>query len=181
MNKIVKQATFANGCFWCTEAIFQRLKGVTNVVSGYTGGTIKNPAYREVCTGRTGHAEAIRIDFDPAVISFQTLLEVFFATHNPTTLNQQGNDVGSQYRSGIFYTDDTQKQEANDFIDRVTNSNIFSDPIVTEVTSLGVFYLAEQTHHDYYNQNKDQPYCQFTITPKIEKIKKYFTDNLKQD
>jgi peptide-methionine (S)-S-oxide reductase len=133
-----------------------------------------------VCTGRTGHAEGIRIDFDPAVISYQTLLEVFFATHDPTTLNRQGNDSGTQYRSGVFYADDIQKTEAYNFIERLTESSIFPDPIVTEVTALDVFYKAEESHRNYYNQNKEQAYCQFTITPKIDKIKKYFTDNLKQ-
>jgi peptide-methionine (S)-S-oxide reductase len=180
MKNNIEQAIFANGCFWCTEAVFQRLEGVITVVSGYTGGTIKHPAYREVCTGRTGHAEGIRIDFDPAVISYQTLLEVFFATHDPTTLNRQGNDSGTQYRSGVFYADDIQKTEAYNFIERLTESSIFPDPIVTEVTALDVFYKAEESHRNYYNQNKEQTYCQFTITPKIDKIKKYFTDNLKQ-
>ena len=143
MDTIIKQAIFANGCFWCTEAVFQRLEGVVNVVSGYTGGHIKNPAYREVCNGTTGHAEAIRIDFDPKVISYQTLLEVFFATHDPTTLNRQGNDVGTQYRSAIFYMDDSQKDLANDFIQTLAKASVFKDPIVTQINPLEVFYLAE--------------------------------------
>ena len=136
MDTIIKQAIFANGCFWCTEAVFQRLEGVVNVVSGYTGGHIKNPAYREVCNGTTGHAEAIRIDFDPKVISYQTLLEVFFATHDPTTLNRQGNDVGTQYRSAIFYGDETQKNEAKDFIDTLTKAVVFKESIVTQLQPL---------------------------------------------
>ena len=181
MDKIIKQAIFANGCFWCTEAVFQRLEGVIDVVSGYTDGHIKNPAYREVCNGTTGHAEAIRIDFDPKVISYQTLLEVFFATHDPTTLNRQGNDVGTQYRSAIFYVDETQKNEANDFIETLTKAAVFKDTIVTQLKPLDIFYKAEQTHHDYYNQNKEQPYCQFIITPKIEKIQQFFAEKLKQN
>ena len=181
MDKIIKQAIFANGCFWCTEAVFQRLEGVIDVVSGYTGGHIKNPAYREVCNGTTGHAEAIRIDFDPKVISYQTLLEVFFATHDPTTLNRQGNDIGTQYRSAIFYVDETQKNEANDFIETLIKASVFKDAIVTQLKPLDIFYKAEQTHHDYYNQNKEQPYCQFIITPKIEKIQQFFAEKLKQN
>lgn len=181
MDRIIKQAIFANGCFWCTEAVFQRLEGVIDVVSGYTDGHIKNPAYREVCNGTTGHAEAIRIDFDPKVISYQTLLEVFFATHDPTTLNRQGNDVGTQYRSAIFYVDETQKNEANDFIETLAKASVFKDAIVTQLKPLDIFYKAEQTHHDYYNQNKEQPYCQFIITPKIEKIQQFFAEKLKQN
>jgi peptide-methionine (S)-S-oxide reductase len=181
MDKNIKQAIFANGCFWCTEAVFQRLEGVVDVVSGYTGGHVKNPAYREVCNGTTGHAEAIRIDFDSKVISYQTLLEVFFATHNPTTLNRQGNDIGTQYRSAIFYVDESQKNQANDFIQSLTKACVFQDSIVTQLDSLGVFYLAEATHNNYYNQNKEQAYCQFTITPKIEKIQQFFAEKLKQN
>ncbi len=181
MDKIVKKAIFANGCFWCTEAVFQRLEGVINVVSGYTGGHIKNPAYREVCNGTTGHAEAICIDFDTNVVSFKTLLEVFFATHDPTTLNRQGNDIGTQYRSAIFYIDEFQKDQANDFIQSLTKANVFKDPIVTELGPLDVFYLAEASHHNYYNQNKEQAYCNFTITPKIEKIQQFFAEKLKQN
>jgi peptide-methionine (S)-S-oxide reductase len=181
MGKIIKQAIFANGCFWCTEAVFQRLEGVFEVISGYTGGAIKNPAYREICSGRTGHAEGIRINFDPAIISYQTLLEVFFATHDPTTLNRQANDVGTQYRSGIFYVDDLQKQEAIDFIKQLTDAKVFPNPIVTEVTPLDVFYVTDEEHYDYYNKNKQQPYCQFIISPKIDKIKQYFADKLKEE
>ncbi len=172
-------AVFANGCFWCTEAVFQRLEGVTNVLPGYTGGAIKNPAYREVCSGRTGHAEGIEIKYNPDVITYRTLLEVFFATHDPTTLNRQGNDVGTQYRSAIFFTSETQQTEALSIINQLDEALVFENPIVTEVIQLGVFYFAEQDHHDYYNLNKQQPYCQFIINPKIDKINKYFSDKLK--
>lgn len=170
---------FASGCFWCTEAVFQRLKGVNTVVSGYTGGHIKNPAYREVCSGRTGHAEGVEVTYDPTVVSLQTLLEVFFTTHDPTTLNRQGNDVGTQYRSAIFYTSEKQKEEIEEFITLLRKEAIFERDIVTEVKPLDVFYKAEVDHQDYYNQNKGQSYCQFIIAPKIDKIKKYYSDKLK--
>lgn len=173
------KAIFAGGCFWCTEAIFQRIKGVESLMSGYTGGAIKNPGYREVCTGRTGHAEAIQIDYDSKLVSFETLLEIFFATHNPTTLNQQGADVGTQYRSGIFYTSENQKKQAEYFILKLNKSNFYDAPIVTEITPFDVFYDAEDNHQNYYNQNSEQRYCDFTITPKLEKIKKIFSDKLK--
>jgi peptide-methionine (S)-S-oxide reductase len=177
--KKVEQIVLANGCFWCTEAVFQRLEGVASVRPGYTGGSIKNPAYREVCTGRTGHAEAIEITFDPETISYKTLLEVFFATHDPTTLNRQGNDVGTQYRSGIFYNSEAQREGAAAFIEQLTVGKVFPDPIVTEVTPLEVFYPAEDYHHNYFNQNTDQPYCRFVVAPKVEKIKQFYADKLK--
>jgi len=176
----MEKAIFAGGCFWCTEAVFQRLKGVESILPGYTGGTIKNPAYREVCTGRTGHAEAIEITYNKKQVSFNTLMEIFFATHDPTTLNRQGADVGTQYRSGIFYTSEEQKELAEAFINKLNDSNYFDAPIVTEITPFVVFYKAENDHQDYYNQNSDQRYCDFTITPKIEKIKKLFSDKLKK-
>ncbi|MGZ0017873.1 peptide-methionine (S)-S-oxide reductase MsrA [Yeosuana sp. AK3] len=179
MNEHFKLATFAGGCFWCTEAVFLRLKGVIKVVSGYTGGQIKNPAYREICTGRTGHAEAIQITFDDAIISFTELLEVFFATHNPTTLNRQGNDVGTQYRSAVFYKDESQKTEVEKFIKLLEKENIFEQPIVTEVTALEIFYLAEDEHQNYYDLNKEQSYCQYVIQPKIEKLMRYYKPKLK--
>lgn len=166
-------AILANGCFWCTEAVFQRIKGVHSVQSGYTGGTIKNPAYREVCTGRTGHAEGIKIHFDPEIVSFATLLYVFFSTHDPTTLNRQGNDVGTQYRSAIFYTTEAQKQEAHEIINELQNST-FTQPIVTEVVAQMPFYLAEEEHHNYYNQNNQQPYCQYIIDPKVALLKEKY-------
>lgn len=179
MKEKNQQIVLAAGCFWCTEAVFQRFDGILDVRSGYTGGHIKNPAYREVCSGRTGHAEGIHITFDPAIISLKTILEVFFATHDPTTLNRQGNDVGTQYRSAIFFTSEEQRQEVEDFIEFLTKESIFDNDIVTEVSPLDVFYEAEINHQEYYNQNKQQPYCQFIIAPKIEKIKKFYSDKLK--
>lgn len=179
MEQNLQVATFAGGCFWCTEAVFNRLEGVERVVSGYTGGHIKNPAYREICTGRTGHAEAIQIFFDKARISYKELLEIFFATHDPTTLNRQGNDVGTQYRSAIFYSNDSQKDDALDFIRFLEQEQVFKNPITTEVVKLETFYNAEDHHQDYYNLNKEQPYCQFIINPKIKKLKETFTHKLK--
>lgn len=173
-------AVFAGGCFWCTEAVFQRFNGVSKVVSGYTGGHIKNPAYREVCNGVTGHAEGIEITFDPTVITYTTLLEVFFATHDPTTLNQQANDKGTQYRSAIFYASETQKEQALAFIKQLSEAHVFENEIVTEVSQLDVFYYADEDHHNYYNENKNAPYCQFLIAPKIEKIKNFYSDKLIQ-
>ncbi len=175
----MEKAIFAGGCFWCTEAIFQRLKGVEEVLPGYTGGTIKNPGYKEVCTGRTGHAEAIEITYNKEEVSFITLLEIFFATHDPTTLNRQGADVGTQYRSGIFYTSEEQRIQAEAFIKKLNEANYYKSPIVSEITPLTVFYNAEEDHQNYYNENSGQRYCDFTITPKIEKIKQLFSDKLK--
>jgi len=171
-------AIFAGGCFWCTEAVFQRLNGVVKVEPGYTGGTIKNPAYREICTGRTGHAEGIRIAFNPNQISYNGLLEVFFATHDPTTLNRQGNDVGTQYRSEIFYVNLEQKELAEQFIALLEKEKVFGNPIVTAVSEARPFYLAEQEHQNYYNDHKSQPYCQFIIDPKIKKLNKHFSNKL---
>jgi len=175
----LKKATLAGGCFWCTEAVFQRLDGVEEVKSGFTGGAIKNPAYREIITGRTGHAEAIEILFNPEIISFEELLLVFFATHDPTTLNRQQNDIGTQYRSAIFYHDEDQKLKAEEVMDLLENENTFNDPIVTEVTEASAFYVAEEEHQDFYNQHQQQPYCQYIIDPKITKLKKLFSDKLK--
>ena len=171
-------AIFAGGCFWCTEAVFQCLNGVQEVISGYTGGSIKNPAYREICTGRTGHAEAIKILFDPILISYNELLEVFFATHDPTTLNRQGNDVGTQYRSEIFYTIPKQKEEAEKFIALLEKERVFGAPIVTAISEEKVFYKAEEDHQNYYNDNSNQPYCQFIIDPKIKKLNTHFSNKL---
>jgi peptide-methionine (S)-S-oxide reductase len=171
-------AIFAGGCFWCTEAVFQRINGVHTVISGYTGGAIKNPAYREICTGRTGHAEAIKIEFDASIVSFKELLEVFFATHDPTTLNRQGNDVGTQYRSEIFYTSETQKQIAEKFINALDQEKVFDKPIVTALSEEKAFYHAEEDHQNYYNDNTLQPYCQFIINPKIKKLNAYFSEKL---
>jgi peptide-methionine (S)-S-oxide reductase len=172
-------ATLAGGCFWCTEAIFLELKGVSKVVSGYIGGTTTNPTYKEICTGTTGHAEAIQITFDPKVVSFGELLEIFFATHDPTTLNRQGNDVGTQYRSEVFYYSDEQKKLTQEYIALMTKEKTFSNPIVTRISPASVFYEAEDYHQNYYNDNKTQSYCSYVITPKIEKLKKNFKEKLK--
>ena len=178
-NNIFEIATFGNGCFWCTEAVFEKLKGVKSAVSGYSGGATKNPTYKEVCGGETGHAEAIQITFDPTIISFNELLEVFWKTHDPTTLNKQGNDVGTQYRSVIFYHDEEQKKTAHQIKIKLEDAKIFNDPIVTEITEFDKFYIAENYHQEYYEQNKSEPYCSFVITPKVEKFKKVFKDKLK--
>jgi peptide-methionine (S)-S-oxide reductase len=173
-------ATFAGGCFWCTEAVFLEIEGVQKVVSGYIGGIIKNPAYREVTTGRTGHAEGIQITFDPKIISYGELLEIFFATHDPTTLNRQGNDVGTQYRSEIFYYNNDQKSLAEGYIELMTNEKTFDNPIVTQVTPASVFYVAEDYHQNYYNYNQEQQYCYYVITPKINKVRSKFKSKLKK-
>jgi len=180
MSNKLETATLANGCFWCTEAIFQRLKGVKSVKSGYTGGAIKNPAYREVTSGRTGHAEAIQIEFNPSIITFQEILDVFFSTHDPTTINQQGYDRGTQYRSGIFYHSEEQKNSSEEFIKNLNEAKVFEHPIVTEVTKLDVFYEAEEYHQNYYNNNKTQGYCMAVINPKLEKFIKKYKEKLKQ-
>ena len=180
MKDNLQIATFAGGCFWCTEAVFNRLKGVEHVVSGYTGGHIKNPAYREICTGRTGHAEAVQIFYNESIISYTELLEIFFATHDPTTLNRQGNDVGTQYRSAIFYSNDSQKEEAIGFITYIDKEHIFNKALTTEVVKLEVFYNAEDNHQDYYNLNQEQPYCQYIINPKIKKLKENYSNKLKK-
>ena len=172
-------ATFAGGCFWCTEAVYAELKGVKSVTSGYIGGAVPNPTYKDVCTGQTGHAEAIQIEYDPAVVSFQKLLEVFFATHDPTTLNRQGADVGTQYRSGIFYHDDEQKRVAEEVIMKLNQARVFPGPIVTEVTKASVFYPAEDYHQDYFAKNPYQPYCQAAAAPKVAKVRKVFKDLVK--
>lgn len=175
----LEKATLGGGCFWCTEAVYKEMHGVENVVPGYSGGHIKNPAYREVTTGRTGHAEVVQITYDSSIISFSEILEVFFKTHDPTTLNRQGNDVGTQYRSAIFYHNDEQKQTAQEVIERLEKEKIFVDPVVTEVTKFDAFYLAEDYHHNYFARNKNQPYCQFVVAPKVENFKKVFRDKLK--
>ena len=172
-------ATFGAGCFWCTEAVFTRLKGVAKVESGYSGGNVPNPTYEAVCTGKTGHAECTNIYFDPAVISYTQLLEVFFKTHNPTTLNQQGADVGTQYRSVIFYHNDEQKQLAEKVKRDLTEAKIWDKPIVTEISEFKKFYMAEDYHQDYYENNTNQGYCAFVITPKLEKFEKVFKNLLK--
>lgn len=172
-------ATFGNGCFWCTEAVFQDLKGVSKVASGYSGGETLNPTYKEVCSGTTGHAEVLQITYDPEVISFTELLEVFWKTHDPTTLNRQGNDVGTQYRSVIYYHNDDQKVLAEKYKTKLDGSGAFKDPIVTEITAFEKFYKAEDYHQNYFNLNGSQPYCNFVIQPKVEKFREAFKDKLK--
>jgi peptide-methionine (S)-S-oxide reductase len=172
-------ATFGSGCFWCTEAIFTQLKGVESAVSGYSGGQVKNPTYNAVCTGNTGHAEVIQVTYNPDLVSYEELLEVFWKTHDPTTLNRQGADVGTQYRSVIFYHNDKQKKLAQIYKDKLDKAGIYDNPIVTEISEFDVFYKAEENHQDYYDNNKFQPYCSFVITPKMEKFKKVFKDKIK--
>lgn len=175
----LETATFGAGCFWCVEAVFQQLDGVKSVVSGYTGGTTLNPNYRAVCMGMTGHAEVIQIQFDPEVITFKELLEVLWHTHDPTTLNRQGNDEGTQYRSAIFYHSDDQKTAAEESRTEMNASGMWDDPIVTEITSIDVFYPAEDYHQNYFKLNSNQPYCQIVINPKIKKFTKDFNDKIK--
>lgn len=174
------QATFGSGCFWCTEAIFQNVDGVTKVVSGYAGGKVKNPTYKEVCSGLTGHAEVTQLTYDPKVVTYPELLEIFWQTHDPTTLNRQGNDVGTQYRSVVFYHNEEQKQLAETYKKKLDESGAFNKPIVTEITAYTDFYPAEDYHQNYYNLNGNAPYCTFVIQPKLEKFKKVFHDKLKQ-
>jgi len=178
MAKDLNTITLGGGCFWCTEAVYKELKGVTEIKPGYSGGHIKNPSYKEVCTGLTGHAEVIQIIFDPAIIGFSKILEVFFMTHDPTTLNRQGNDVGTQYRSAIFYHSEQQKQTAEKVIDLFEKEKVYDQPIVTEVTPFSNFYIAEDYHFNYFARNREQPYCQFIITPKLDKFRKIFKDQL---
>mgnify|MGYP003694995345 CR=1 FL=1 len=172
-------ATLGAGCFWCIEAVFQELKGVESVTSGYAGGFIKNPSYKEVCTGRTGHAEVAQIVFDPDVISFDELLEVFWKTHDPTTLNRQGNDIGTQYRSSVFYHNEKQKEKTEYYKRKLDESGAYPNPVVTTIEELTDFYVAEDYHQNYYNSNTSQPYCTFVIQPKVEKFRKAFADKLK--
>jgi peptide-methionine (S)-S-oxide reductase len=172
-------ATFGTGCFWCTEAVFQELKGVLKVTSGYSGGTVKNPSYEEVCSGTTGHAECLQIIYDPKVISFDELLEVFWEAHDPTTLNRQGNDVGTQYRSVIFYHNDEQKKKSEEYKMKLDKSGAYSNPVVTEISPFTRFYAAEDYHQDYYRLHGSQPYCTFVIRPKVEKFEKVFKNKLK--
>ena len=179
MNIAKQTAVFANGCFWCTEAVFAMLKGVSSVVPGYTGGSTPNPTYTSVSTGDTGHAEAIKIEYDPHVISYDDLLAVFFFSHDPTTLNRQGNDVGTQYRSAIFYANEEQHEKAEALMRELRDNHAYEQPIVTELVPLDAFYEAEDYHHDYYKNNKSAPYCQIVIAPKLEKLQKRFENLLK--
>lgn len=174
----IDTATFGAGCFWCVEAVFQRLNGVIKVTSGYSGGSVKNPAYREVCTGTTGHAEVCQITYDKTKVSFKELLEVFWKTHDPTTLNRQGNDFGTQYRSAIFYHNAEQKELAEKYKAELDKSGAFEAPITTEITPFTNFYAAEDYHQDYYNLNGSEPYCRFVIQPKVEKFEKVFKDKV---
>jgi peptide-methionine (S)-S-oxide reductase len=179
MNIEKEKATLAGGCFWCTEAVFLGLKGVESVTPGYSGGHIKNPAYREVTTGRTGHAESIQIIFDPEVVTFTEILEVFFMTHDPTTLNRQGADVGTHYRSAIFYHTEAQKEISEEVIRLFEKEKVYNDPIVTEVTAFTNFYEAEDYHKNYFARNSGEPYCQYVVAPKVAKFKKIFKDKMK--
>ncbi len=172
-------ATFGTGCFWCTEAIFESLKGVLKAQSGYSGGHVANPSYEQVCTGETGHAECIQITYDPKIISYDELLEAFWESHDPTTLNRQGADAGTQYRSAIFYHNNEQKKLAEAYKEKLNTSGSFKNPIVTEITAFTKFYPAENYHQDYFKLNGHAPYCQFVIAPKLDKFKKVFKDKLK--
>lgn len=180
LNMNEEIAIFAGGCFWCTEAVFLELKGVKSVKSGYIGGKNSNPTYEEVCSGYSGHAEGIEIIFDATQISYAELLEIFFATHDPTTINRQGNDVGSQYRSEVFYTNNTQKEIVTSYINQLNIANTYGKKVVTKVTKSSPFYIAEDYHQNYYNQNKEKSYCFYVITPKVEKVQKQFKDKLKK-
>ena len=180
-NKDVEIATIANGCFWCTEAIFSRVKGIKSVMPGYSGGTVINPSYDQVCTGETGHAESIQIEFDPKVTSFEKILDIFWHTHDPTTLNRQGNDVGTQYRSAIFYHDENQKNIAEKSKNELEEEGVFKDPIVTEITPFSNFYAAENYHKNYYENNLTAPYCNFVIDPKIHKLLLKYGNEIKQE
>ncbi len=177
--KSIATATFGAGCFWCTEAQFQQLKGVLTVESGYMGGKVEAPTYKQVCTGNTGHAEVTRITYDPSVITYDELLAAFWQSHDPTTLNRQGADVGTQYRSAIFYYSPEQKATAEKYKNQLNAENAFNNPVVTEITAAVPFYKAEDYHQDYYNQNGSQPYCQMVVRPKLEKFKKVFANKLK--
>lgn len=173
-------AILAGGCFWCLEAVFDDLKGVESVESGYSGGHVPNPTYKQVCSDTTGHAEVVRVTFDPTVITYRDLLKVFFAIHDPTTLNRQGNDIGTSYRSAIFYLDEEQKRTAEEVIRELTDAKLWPNPIVTEVTKFDAFYLAEDYHQEYFANNPFQPYCMAVVAPKVAKFRKQFLERLKR-
>lgn len=175
----MEKATFGGGCFWCVEAVFQRLKGVERVESGYAGGTLKNPTYQQVTSGTTGHAEVVQISYRPEVITFEELLEIFWKTHDPTTLNRQGADVGTQYRSVIFYHNKEQKELAEKYKQALDEAGVWDAPIVTQIEPLEEFYRAENYHHNYYNQHKNVPYCSYVIQPKVKRLHEVFADKLK--
>jgi len=176
-----EKATFGSGCFWCTEAVFERLEGVQSAISGYSGGKYENPTYSEVTAGLSGHAEVVQITYDPDVISYEMLLKVLWKTHDPTTLNRQGADVGTQYRSAIFYHNNAQKELAEKYKKKLDESGAYDDPIVTEIMAFSAFYKAEEYHQEYYELNRSQPYCQYVIAPKIDKLEAVFGDLLKKD
>ena len=180
MNTNLQTATLAGGCFWCLEAVYDEIKGVQSVESGYAGGHIDNPTYREVCNGDTGHAEVVQVHFDPNVVSYRDLLNVFFAIHDPTTLNRQGADVGTQYRSAIFYHDEEQKRIAEELIKELNGQDIWGRPIVTQIEKLDKFYMAEDYHQEYFVNNKYQPYCMAVVAPKVSKFRKHFLELLKK-
>ena len=180
MNTNYETATLAGGCFWCLEAVFDEMKGVLSVDSGYSNGHVANPSYRDVCTGSTSHAEVVRITFDPSVISFRDILNVFFAIHDPTTLNRQGGDVGTQYRSAIFYHNPEQKETADTLISELNEQKIWNSPIVTEVTAVDNFSIAEDYHQEYFARNQNQPYCQAVVAPKVSKFRKHYLELLKK-
>ena len=180
MNTNLQTATLAGGCFWCLEAVFDEVKGVQGVESGYAGGHVDNPSYRAVCNGDTGHAEVVQVHFDSSVVSYHDLLNVFFGIHDPTTMNRQGADVGTQYRSAIFYHDDEQKKVAEELIKSLNSQKIWDKPIVTEVTKLDKFYMAEDYHQEYFARNTFQPYCQAVVAPKVSKFRKHFLELLKK-
>ncbi|WP_026475541.1 peptide-methionine (S)-S-oxide reductase MsrA [Alkaliflexus imshenetskii] len=175
-NERKETAVLGGGCFWCLEAVYQKVRGVHEVVSGYSGGTIKNPAYREVTTGRTGHAEVVKITFNPDVISYEIILSIFFTIHDPTTLNRQGADVGTQYRSVIFYQDEKQKETALQLMKSISEEKVFANPLVTQLVASAPFYVAEEYHQNYYSRNQEQPYCQVVISPKINKFRSRFSE-----
>ncbi|HYO99259.1 MAG TPA: peptide-methionine (S)-S-oxide reductase MsrA [Pyrinomonadaceae bacterium] len=180
MERREETATLAGGCFWCLEAVFADLRGVERVVSGYAGGDVPNPTYQAVCTGTTGHAEVVQVTFDPEVVSFKELLEVFFTIHDPTTLNRQGGDIGTQYRSAIFYHSPEQKETAAQVIEQTNAAHIWDAPVVTQVEPLSVFYPAEAYHQEYYQNNANQPYCRAVIAPKVAKFRKQYLEKLKR-
>ena len=181
MENNTEIATLAGGCFWCTEAIFKRLRGVKSVLPGYAGGSVENPTYAQVCTGTTGHAEAIQIEFDPTEIPFETILDVFWHTHDPTTLNRQGSDVGPQYRSAIFYHNEKQREVAERSKRVLAEEGMYKDPIVTELAPFTSFYVAEDYHKNYFDQNRDRPYCDFVISPKIRELLEKYRDRVKEE
>ena len=180
-DKNLEIATLANGCFWCTEAIFSRVVGIKSVIPGYSGGKTSNPSYEQVCTGITGHAETIQIEYDPKTISFEKILDIFWHTHDPTTLNRQGNDVGTQYRSAIFYHDENQRDIAENLKRELEKEGVFKDPIVTEIVPFSKFYPAEDYHKEYYENNRNASYCNFVIDPKVQKLLQKYSDKIKQE